>query len=253
MKLSPEENTQVKQMVEQYGIGATLRGYLKSHDVDSSSILKDIGRQGVSMAFYKLFGITPEKAFEEKQPGVAAAEVPAKGATPTLKREEPAVEDTSDASSFMDGLVKLSKTYKVSPAVLLAMIKTESNFDPTAQGTSGERGLLQLMPKTAQAMGLTVSSKQDDRLDAMKNIESALKYMQKLKTHYGAKNIDQMLGGYNAGPSRMKGDAYRQIPSTVEYIRKVKEAAQNYETDPSAAAADLKKLHGNVVQPREGT
>ncbi len=255
MKLNPEQTKQLKDMVDQYGVNATLKGYLKSQDVDRAEIVRDVGRRGAAMAFQRLFGISPGGRFEEKKPGTVTTQTVPTGAKPDLKRGQtmqPAVQaeiaevQDPDIHAFTNDLIKLSKSYNTPLPLILAMVKAESQFDPTAKGTSGERGLLQLMPKTAQAMGLTVSSKQDDRLDPMKNIESALKYMKTLRTRYGAKTIDQVLAGYNAGPSRIKGDSYKGIPSTVQYIKKIRAAAQQYESDPNMVATDLIKLHSNI-------
>lgn len=177
--------------------------------------------------------------------GVAPKLSPISGLQPATKKL-PSLKKLSSAHDLMDNLIKLSKTYDVPLSLILAIMKKESEYNPLARGSKGEIGLVQLMPKTAQAMGLTVTTQQDDRADPMKSIEGGLKYLAWLRKNYKPKTVDALLGGYNAGPSRLKDDAYKKIKSTTKYIQTVKAFEKELKGDPTVVASDIITLWGNI-------
>ena len=67
-----------------------------------------------------------------------------------------------------------SRTYGVPADLLKAVGKKESNFDPYAQSGAGAQGVMQLMPATAQSLGVT------DPFDARSNIMGGAKYLSDL-------------------------------------------------------------------------
>ncbi len=110
---------------------------------------------------------------------------------------------------------KASTTYKVPINLLKAMAKTESNFNPNAISSCGAMGIMQLMPKTAKALGVV------NAFDPEQNIMGGASYIsQKLKKHNG--NIQLALAEYNAGSGNVS--KYGGIPpfkETHKYINKV--------------------------------
>lgn len=87
---------------------------------------------------------------------------------------------------------KASKTYNVDKRLLIAVAKTESDFNPKATSGAGAKGIMQLMDSTAKSLGVTNS------YDAEQNIMGGAKYLsQLLKIYDGDRN--KALAGYNAG------------------------------------------------------
>lgn len=141
------------------------------------------------------------------------------------------VGQTADPQSFADALesaagkVKVpesmdaifeeaAQTYQVPVALLKAVGKVESDFNPKAVSSAGAQGVMQLMPGTAKELGVT------DPFDARSNIMGGAKYLaQKLKKYNG--DIDLTLAAYNAGSGTVA--KYGGVPSfTRKYIEKVK-------------------------------
>ena len=87
---------------------------------------------------------------------------------------------------------KASETYNVPVALLKAMAKQESNFDPNATSSSGAQGVMQLMPATAASLGVT------NAYDPEQNIMGGAKYISQLLDKYDG-DTTLALAAYNAG------------------------------------------------------
>ena len=104
----------------------------------------------------------------------------------------------------------------VDPLLLYAIMHQESTFKPRAMSNKGARGLMQLMPGTAQRFG--VSSIWDPR----QNIEGGTRYMRFLLDLFDG-DVKLALAGYNAGEGAVMKYGYRIPPysETQEYVRRI--------------------------------
>ncbi len=119
-----------------------------------------------------------------------------------------------------------AETYDVEPALILAVIHSESQFDPKAVSSTGAQGLMQLMPETfkwiAKKRGLTIDPK-TDIWEADVNIDFGVWYLNWLEETYYHDNLPASLAAYNAGMQNVckwiddgvwdgTFEHYRQIP-----------------------------------------
>jgi len=103
----------------------------------------------------------------------------------------------------------------VSPTLIKSVIEVESGYDPMAKSSKGAMGLMQLMPGTAQDLGVL------DPWNPTENITAGTKYLSWLIRKYNG-NIMKALAAYNAGPNAV--DSYGGIPpyqETTDYVRSV--------------------------------
>jgi soluble lytic murein transglycosylase len=114
-----------------------------------------------------------------------------------------------------DGLIGLAaRQHRVPPALVKAVIAAESKFDPRAVSRKGARGLMQLMPATAQSLGVTDSLRPDE------NVDGGVRYLRSMIERYG--DLPRALAAYNAGPDAV--DHFGGVPpyrETRDYVKRV--------------------------------
>jgi hypothetical protein len=116
-----------------------------------------------------------------------------------------------------------ARQYGLEPALVKAVVKCESRFDPWAQSPRGAQGLMQLMPATQAMLGVS------DAFDPQRNVVAGVRYLQWLQHTFGGE-IPLMLAGYNAGPQAVINAGYAIPPfaETQQYVRCVLQARQRY-------------------------
>jgi len=125
----------------------------------------------------------------------------------------------AELSSLIRGT---AKKYGLDPALVMALVKIESNFNPYAISHKGARGLMQLMPATARMYGLR------DYYDPAANVDAGVRHLRMLFERYES-DVDHVLAAYNAGSSAV--DRYGGIPpypETIRFIRMVKKAHHTF-------------------------
>ena len=109
--------------------------------------------------------------------------------------------------------------YGVNADLLKAIGKAESGFNASAVSSAGAIGVMQLMPATAQSLGVS------NPYNARENIMGGAKYISRLLDKYDG-NVRLALAAYNAGPGNV--DKYGGIPpfeETQNYVKRVMEYA----------------------------
>jgi soluble lytic murein transglycosylase-like protein len=110
---------------------------------------------------------------------------------------------------------RYSRQHQLHPALIRAVIKAESGFDPMAVSRAGAIGLMQLMPQTAVRLEVR------DLYDPEDNIGGGTKYLRQLLDRFRG-NLPLALAAYNSGEHTV--DRYRGLPpidETRQYVRKV--------------------------------
>jgi len=107
-----------------------------------------------------------------------------------------------------------ARQYRLDPALLRAVVKAESDFDPRAVSRKGAVGLMQLMPHTAAHHRVA------DPFDPIQNVRAGAKQLRRLVNRYDG-NLPLALAAYNAGARRVKDNKVPRIRETRAYVHKV--------------------------------
>gem|GEM_PF-1815757 len=126
------------------------------------------------------------------------------------------VENNTQSGAALDAYFEAAgKKYDVSPALLKAVAKVESNFDKDATSNAGAMGVMQLMPGTAVYLGV------EDAYDAEQNIMGGAKYLKEQLDRFDG-NVEHALAAYNAGwPTVVNHGGVPPFKDTQAYVSKV--------------------------------
>lgn len=156
---------------------------------------------------------------------VAAAPQPPRGAKPvSLWATLPLPQNAPPA--IVNYVKLLAPEYQLSPALVLAVMATESNFDPLAESPKKAMGLMQLMPDTAARFRVTRLT------DPSQNIRAGMAYLRWLLAYFEG-DVMLALAGYNAGERAV--DRYLGVPPYAEtrlYVRKIMAAVGGQRLHP---------------------
>ncbi|GIV08877.1 MAG: hypothetical protein KatS3mg019_0968 [Fimbriimonadales bacterium] len=139
---------------------------------------------------------------------VAPVGFPAGGTPPPGMQIRPRVQE------WQSVVAPIAARYNIDTEFILRVIEAESGGDPHAVSPKGAMGLMQLMPDTARALGVS------DPFDPAQNIEGGVRYLSHLMERFGDPRL--ALAAYNAGPSNVQRyGGVPPFPETQRYIEKI--------------------------------
>ncbi len=133
---------------------------------------------------------------------------------------------------LVDLVRKLAPEFKLSPALVLAFIKVESNYDTIALSPKNAKGLMQLIPETAARFGVSRP------YDAEQNIRGGMAYLRWLMAYFQG-DVPLVAAAYNAGEGAV--DRYRGVPPYAEtraYVLRIIASCGRFEHPFDASVAN---------------
>ena len=128
----------------------------------------------------------------------------------------------TDLRRFSALLVRLGEHYRCDPSLVVAVIMTESSFDPRSRSHMGALGLMQILPKTGESLAVETQrrwSGEHTLFDPYLNISLGVRYLAKLQKRFGTLEI--ALTAYNYGPSRVEAWLRRGDALPMDYAQRV--------------------------------
>lgn len=120
-------------------------------------------------------------------------------------------------AELVDAIYALAPEYGLDPALVLEVVRMESNFNPRARSHKGALGLMQLIPETAARFGVT------DPFEPTQNLRGGMAYLRWLLDRFDG-DVRLSLAGYNAGEGAV--ERYGDVPPYAEtqaYVTRILE------------------------------
>jgi soluble lytic murein transglycosylase-like protein len=198
---------------------------------------------------------------EEPAPSSGPASTPASTTTPSpaLPESEPAL--TVDANGLprisgfqhnapkpiVDLVEAMAPAYQLAPELVLAFMQAESSYNPNALSPKNARGLMQLIPGTAERFNVRKP------FDPKQNIRGGMAYLRWLLAYFEG-DLRLVAAGYNAGERRV--DRYLGVPpygETQAYVKRVVDAlgieAHPYDASITEPSARLEQIRASRARP----
>ena len=122
-----------------------------------------------------------------------------------------------DPARAYDALIdEAAALHNLEPALIRAVIRAESRFDPNAVSRAGAMGLMQLMPRVVEELGVA------NAFDPHENIMAGARLLRRLLDHHRG-NVSLALASYNAGPGAVAHHGNRVPPfrETRRYVKQI--------------------------------
>lgn len=141
--------------------------------------------------------------------------------------------DPARYTRFDEYIKAAAALYQIPEPLVRAVIKVESDYDPRAVSYAGARGLMQLMPDTADRMQVR------DINDPRENIFGGVRYLRVLANMFNG-DLDLTIAGYNAGEGAVvQHGGIPPYAQTKDYVVKVTQFYRRYRTIPDALEASV--------------
>lgn len=230
--------------------------FLVQKDLDAVRVVESDGHRAqvvakVSNGFaanslFKLSRVLPDRVvtqqislFNEKWLPAVPQATPAAQAHNIFQTEMARINDAiredffANAVPFGDLIHEKATKYDVDPALVAAVVETESKFHPTARSSVGARGLMQLMPKTGRWLGAK------NLYDPEENVDAGVRYLKYLQDRFDG-NLKKAIAAYNGGEGNV--ERYGGVPpfhETRSYVNKVLSRYQERQRQLKAYRRDL--------------
>ena len=158
---------------------------------------------------------------------IATAEIDGYEAAPP----EPDVAKPAKAADLTSIIGDASERSQIDADFIASVIRAESGNNPRALSRKGAQGLMQLMPETANTLGVK------DSFDPMDNVDGGVRYLRELLLRYNG-DAAKALAAYNAGPQRVQ--QYGGVPPYNETRAYVRRVILDYNRKKTAASRQLR-------------
>ena len=212
--------------------------FLVQKDLDAVRVVKDDGRHAQVVAklgdgfaansLFKLSRVLPDRVvtqrialFDDKWLPAAQTDLVPQANTDLFHVEMARIntairhEFFQNVLPFGDLIHEKARKYDVDPALVAAVVETESRFHRTARSPVGAQGLMQLMPRTGHWLGAK------NLYDPEQNVDAGVKYLKYLQGRFDG-NLKNAIAAYNAGEGNV--ERYGGVPpfqETRSYVKKV--------------------------------
>lgn len=181
---------------------------VKSYRIEGELITVALRRGGEATFDRALVARIAEDEIPEAEPETESA----LSAAVVTQPSGPSLEALSQRP-FAEIIESAATRHGVSPALIHAVVRAESNYQPRARSTKGARGLMQVLPSTGRQLGA------GNLFDPRSNLDAGVRYLKELLAEF---DLPLAVAAYNAGPAAVR--RYGGMPPFAEtrtYVERV--------------------------------
>lgn len=153
-----------------------------------------------------------------------------------------AAAQAASATELQRAVRRAATQHRLHPALLFAVMKAESSFNPIVVSKAGAVGLMQLVPETAMRHGV------HNLYDTNENVAGGARHLRYLLDRFHG-NTRLALAAYNAGEGKV--DRYQRIPPYKEtrlYVQKVLSYYRDYRKEPGLVPLGEREREGYIIR-----
>jgi len=210
-------------------MGATTRLYLAADDSNFTDV-----------PTAEITGYEKDLSLPVPAPANSRASIPAPSAPAKFGSAKSESAKFGPAPALDQVVNTASATYHLDPDLVNSVIHAESGFNSRAVSPKGARGLMQLMPGTANQLGV------NDVFDPQANVTGGSRYLRELLERYDF-DLVKALAAYNAGPDRV--EQYRGVPPFRETRTYVARIVHEYNIKKTAQEKAAKQRAASTRAP----
>ena len=161
---------------------------------------------------------------------------------PTAESRATGPSHAASATELERAVTRAAQQHHLHPALLFAVMKAESSFNPIVVSMAGAVGLMQLIPETAMRHGV------QNLYDTNENVAGGARHLRYLLDRFHG-NMRLALAAYNAGERKV--DRYKQIPpykETRHYVQKVLSYYRDYRKEARLVPVGERQQEGYRVK-----
>lgn len=162
--------------------------------------------------------------------------------TPVQESRAMAAAQAASAAELQRAVTRAATQHRLHPALLFAVMKAESSFNPIVVSKAGAVGLMQLVPETALRHGV------HNLYDTNENVAGGAKHLRYLLDRFHG-NTRLALAAYNAGEGKV--DRYQRIPpykETRHYVQRVLSYYRDYRKEPGLVPLGERQREGYMIR-----
>ncbi|MFV0643036.1 MAG: lytic transglycosylase domain-containing protein [Sphingomonadaceae bacterium] len=203
------------------GLAGLIAGFMLAA-VPAAADVMEIGSDGTARWVAGAHVMDINTSATAGQIGVQPVEIlPDDFSTPDQSIADPALHAQILPVAYASKVHELAARYDLSPTLIEALVWQESRWRPNARSWAGARGLAQLMPATAQEMGVNPD-------DPYANLEGGARYLRAQLDRFDG-DLEKALAAYNAGPGRVeRAGGIPNIRETQNYVAAIMGRLSNH-------------------------
>jgi len=133
--------------------------------------------------------------------------------------------DIPSKKELREYVATASEEYGIPETLIYAVIRIESGGDETARSHEGALGLMQLMPSTAESLGV------ENPYEPRENIMGGSRYLKRMLNTFDG-DLSHALAAYNAGPGSVhEHNGIPPFQETEEFVKRVRSAFKQFRRD----------------------